>query len=126
MPDFVLSNVDSYRPFPAKDKVTYGAMFLLDFTSSKRLQHFTTERQGQYMLSMINGKVGEPLIIDKPITDGVLIIWSGLSVRDLRSLDIEIPRTGEDEDEWKKRSKEAKEALKNVIKAEKAEAKKKG
>jgi len=104
MPDFVTKDFESFRPFPADDQKTYGLMLRLHSTSAKRLQHFTTERQGLYMLSLLNGKVSEPLIIDKP---------------DIRSLDIEMPRTGEDLDKWKERSKKAKEALKNVIKAEK-------
>lgn len=124
MPDFVLSDMKSYRPFPAKkNKKTFGAMFLLERVAANRLVHYSTQRQGLYMVSVVNGKVSEPVVIDRPINDGVLIIWEGLTLRDLRSMDIEIPRTGEDPDEWKDRAKKAKKALKNVIKAEKIKKK---
>ncbi len=119
MPDFVTSDIESYRTFPADDGVTYGARFVLKNTAAKRLIHFSTERQGSYMMSVVNDKVSEPLVIDKPLTDGILITWGNLTLRDIHALDIVLPRTSEDEKAWKKRSKEAKKALKAAIKREK-------
>ena len=119
MPDFVTSDIESYRTFLADDGVSYGARFVLKNTAAQRLILFSTERQGTYMVSVVNDKVSEPLVIDKPLTDGILITWGNLTLRDIHALDIVLPRTGEDVKAWKKRSKEAKKALKAAIKREK-------
>ena len=121
-PDFYTSNFESFRPFPAKGG-SYGAIFMLDRVSKKRLSYFTTQNQGSYLLSLVNGKPSEPVLIDRTVNDGVLVVWSGMTVRDIRSLEIEMPRTGQDLDEWKKQAKESKKALRNIIVAEKQKKK---
>jgi len=111
MPSFSLIDVETYQPFVAK-KGGFGAIFKLERTAMNRLFHHTAENQGSYMISILNGTVGKPLKIDKPIKDGRLVIWDGLTQRDVHSLDYMVRRDGDTDEEMKARAKAAKIALK--------------
>lgn len=119
VPDYVLSNVVSYQPFLSEKKTSYGGIFNLNDVGKKRLLHFSTQNQGLYMISIINGKVGEPVVIDRPISDGQLVVWDGLTQQDLQRLDTEIPRTDDEPGEWEERAKEAKKVVKEIDKERK-------
>jgi len=111
IPSFSFKDIETYQPFVAKNG-SFGAIFTLGRTALNRLFHHTVENQGSLMISMINGTVSEPLKIDKPIKDGKLVVWNGLTERDIHSLDYSIARDGDTEEEIKARAREAKAALK--------------
>lgn len=118
MPAFATSNFESYKPFPADNGKGYGAVFYLNDQYKKRLFFETSQHQGQYLVSIVNGTVGEAQMIDQPIKDGKLIIWDGITEKDLILIDSKIPRKDDTDEEAAKRAKEAKKAAKKIAQFE--------
>ena len=48
------------------------------------------------------------MLVDKPVTDGLIVIWKRISLDEVRKADLLIPRIGEDPKAWKKRIKDQK------------------
>jgi len=111
MPSFSISDVETYKPFVAKDG-SFGAILNLDRTAIGRLYNHTTQNKGAYMISVVNGNISIPLKIDRPIRDGKLIVWDSLTQQDVYLLDMSIQREGDDADKAKARAKNAKKILK--------------
>jgi hypothetical protein len=61
----------------------------------------------------MNGQAMGVVRVDKPVNDGMLVIWSGVTLKEVRQYDLLLPRIGEDKKKWKTRVKEAKKNLKN-------------
>jgi len=106
IPIISFKDVVAYNPFPADDQNTYGLVLQLSNVAKGRLTHLSTENQGRWLLSQVNGRVVDAVRIDQPVTDGQIVIWKNISSAELRLLDKSIPRIGEDKKTWKKRVKE--------------------
>ena len=114
VPEISSKNIVSFSPFPADDKRTYGLVFKLDGQGTKRLLEATTMNQGKLLLALVNGQPLGVVRIDKPVNDGVIVVWSGVTNQEIKLYDKMAPRIGEDPEEWKKRLKKMKkEAKKN-------------
>ena len=50
--------------------------------------------------------------IDKPVSDGILVIWSGVTEQEVKLYDQIAPRIGEDPKKWKARLKKLKKESK--------------
>ena len=111
IPDFTLTDIATHSPFVAKD-TSYGTIFTLNQRGKHRLYNHTVSNQGYHMISSVNGNLSEPLKIDKPIGDGKLVIWNGLTERDIHQLNFTVPHEGDTADMTKERIKLAKKALK--------------
>ena len=48
------------------------------------------------MITQLNGRVVDGVLIDRQIDDGQLVIWKGVTLADVATLDKALPRTGED------------------------------
>lgn len=101
-------NIVAYRPFPADDGESYGVVFQLDKVGANRLQALSNASRGQLLLAVVNGQVRDAVVIDKPVNDGLLVIWKWITLQEVRQADQLIPRIGEDPKAWKKRLKEEK------------------
>jgi hypothetical protein len=47
------------------------------------------------MVCQAFGRLTDGLLIDQPVNDGMLVIWKGLVLEEIRELDKVIPRIGE-------------------------------
>ena len=112
VPEVSTKDIVSFSPFPADDKTTYGIVFKINAQASRRLQTTTTMHQGKLLLALVNGQALGVVRIDKPITDGMLVIWSGIAQQEIKMYDHVAPRIGEDPKVWKKRLKEMKKQAK--------------
>lgn len=65
---------------------SYGAQFLVEDEWRMRIQQLTTAKKGKTILPTVNGLGMERMVIDRPITDGILVIWSGLNGYDLKMI----------------------------------------
>ncbi|MGB2402982.1 MAG: hypothetical protein ACPIA7_06185 [Akkermansiaceae bacterium] len=112
VPEVSSKNIQACSPFPADDDRTYGMVFKLNAQGSKRLNEVTTMHQGKLLLSLVNGQPLGVVRIDKPVTDGILVIWTGITQQEVKLYDQIAPRIGEDPKQWKARLKQMKKDAK--------------
>lgn len=92
------ANVAWYYPFIAPDK-TFGVAFKLDSRGTNALTSYTSspENHGQLLAAVVHpisqqiGGVRSYLQIDKRVTDGIIVIWSGLTDKHLRVFSARYP-----------------------------------
>lgn len=101
MPIVTHKNIASYHSFMSMQDGSFGVVFTLKKELVNRLYMATVNRQGMLILPVVNGLAFQPLRIDGPITDGKLVIWSGLNGYDLKQIARDI--TPENPDMEKKR-----------------------
>jgi hypothetical protein len=66
------------------------------------LNAISLTQQGKILLAMANGRVVDGVIIDKPVDDGLIVIWKGFTDEEVKQFDEVLPRIG---DEGKKKKK---------------------
>ena len=102
MPEFRAKDIASFNPFPSEVDGSYGIIIKLKGGVVNRLAAITNVNQGRWMISQINGRVVDGIMIDQQVNDGILVIWKGITLGDIALLDAELPRIGE---EGKKKKK---------------------
>lgn len=103
LPEFSNRDVASFSPFPSEfGGDDYGLVLQLKPQVFNRLAAITNASQGKWMISEVNGRVVDGVMIDKQVNDGRMVIWKGVTLNDIAILDKEFPRTGE---EGKKKKK---------------------
>lgn len=105
VPEVGTDDIVAFSPFPADDNKTYGIVFQLSKRAAQRLHASTNLNQGKLLLALVNGQAVGVVKIDKPVTDGLLVIWSGIQQHEIKLYDKLAPRIGEDPKVWKKRLK---------------------
>jgi hypothetical protein len=105
VPEISTHDIVAFSPFPADDQTTYGVLFKLNKRASQRLNASTNLNRGKLLLALVNGQAIGVVRIDKPVTDGMLVIWSGIKENEIKLYDQVAPRIGEDPKTWKKRLK---------------------
>jgi hypothetical protein len=106
MPEVTTKDVASFNPFPSDaGGDDYGIVFKLKDNAAKRFAAITNINQGRWMISQINGRVVDGVLIDKQIDDGFVIIWKGATLADINVFDEALPRIGQ---EGKKKTKKKK------------------
>ncbi|MDG2487266.1 MAG: hypothetical protein P8M65_06140 [Roseibacillus sp.] len=101
----ITKDVVAFRSFPAEDNNSYGIVFQLGKTATNRLRNLSTAHQGKLLLAVVNGQVRDAVVIDKPVNDGLIVIWKWISLAEVKLADQHLPRIGEDPRAWKKRIK---------------------
>lgn len=79
MPSFSDKDIAWFYPFVAEDGQSYGAAFRLIDHKAQELAGITVANQGRLMGTRVLDAPLRAVIIDQPINDGVIVIWSGLS-----------------------------------------------
>ena len=97
MPEISSKDLTAFSPFPADDGVSYGVMFKLKGNAQRRLNAVSTNNQGRWLLAMANGRAVDAVLIDKPVDDGFIVIWQGVTEQEIKQLDKALPRLGEDQ-----------------------------
>ena len=105
VPEISTADIIAFSPFPGDDPNTYGVVFQLSKRATQRLNTSTNLNQGKFLLTLVNGQAVGVVRIDKPVTDGQLVIWSGIKDLEIKMFDQVAPRIGEDPKIWKKRLK---------------------
>lgn len=95
IPDVSSKDLVAFTPFPADDQASYGVVFRMKDTSRNRFAAVTTNNRGRWLICQAFGRVVDAVLIDKPVDDGAIVIWSGLSLEEIRELDKAMPRIGE-------------------------------
>ena len=105
VPEVSTKDIVAFAPFPADDKVTYGVVFQLSKRSAQRINATTNLNRGKLLMATVNGQAIGVVRINAPVTDGKLVIWSGIKADEIKLYDQLAPRIGEDPKIWKKRLK---------------------
>ena len=108
VPEISTRDITAFRSFPSDDGQSYGAVFQLNKVAANRLRTVSTAHRGKFLLAVVNGQVRDAVVIDKPVSDGLIVIWKWITLNEVRQADLLIPRIGEDPKVWKKRIKEQK------------------
>jgi len=94
MPLITQREVRSIYPFPAADG-SEGVYLKLDNHGTGLLQQHTMERRGRTLVVLLNGRQVTNLLVDRPVTDGIVSIPRGLSPEDIALLRAAFPVIGE-------------------------------
>lgn len=103
MPEISTKDIASFSPFPSEVGDGYGVVFRLKPAAANRLSATTAVNLNRWMITMVNGRVVDGVLIDKQINDGMLVIWKGLTLQDTALMDESIPRIGEEGKKKKKK-----------------------
>ena len=79
VPEFTQENVAAFHSFPATNGNGYGVVLRLDFRGTNALDLMTRTRTGEVALALVNGSPVDYLTIDRPVADGVVTIWEGVT-----------------------------------------------
>jgi len=99
--ELTTNDIVAFSPFPAEDPATYGAVFKLSRRGSNRLAALTAANKGRWVVASINGRVVDGVIIDQQVTDGMIVIWQGIGLREVKAFDKQRPRITEKKEKKK-------------------------
>lgn len=85
MPMLALKHFKKFRSF-LNDDGTYGVVLYVNEEYRSRLYTQTLNNVGRKILPVANSVALPPLLIDKGIHDGRLVIWNGLNGYDLKRI----------------------------------------
>lgn len=90
-------DVKAIYPVPAQDG-SFGCVFKLDPHGSINLQTISTQRRGASIVAVVSTKSGThqviDMIIDKPITDGIIFVPRGFTELEMQALSQQFPTLG--------------------------------
>jgi hypothetical protein len=89
-----LKDMTAFSPFPSENGDGYGLVLKLKPNATNRLAAITSANQGRWLISQVNGRSVDGVLIDKPVNDGFIVIWKGITDMDIAVLDKELPRIG--------------------------------
>jgi hypothetical protein len=91
-PELTQRHVRGYYPFLANDGSSFGAAFKLNQNGADTLSTISTTSQGRRLLIVLNGEPVDSIVMDRPIHDGYIVAWGGLTKADLALFDAEFAR----------------------------------
>lgn len=80
---------DGFVPFRAEGG-TFGAAFVLNRHGALKLDQLTTGRQGTSVVASVDMKPVDVMQVDRPIKDGVIVLWKGLGPEHIQYLEKEL------------------------------------
>jgi len=97
MSEISTRDIASFSPFPDElGGSTYGMAIVLKPHVANRLAAVTNANPDKWMAASVNGRIRDAVKIDKQIDDGTLVIWKGVELAEINSLDKTIPRIGKE------------------------------
>lgn len=96
MPLITQREVRAIYPFPAKDG-SQGVYLKLDSHGSGLLQQHTMVRRGGLLVVLLNGKQISNLLVEQPVTDGIVCIPRGLGEEEIAILTTAFPVLGQED-----------------------------
>jgi hypothetical protein len=88
-------DIVSAMTFPASDG-TAGAYFKLDSHGTNLVMQHTFSRRGTFVFVFFNGRQLGDLLIDRPVSDGIITIPSGLTMNDVELIAQAFPPIGKE------------------------------
>lgn len=103
MPEVSTKDIIAFSPFPSEAGGDFGAVFKLKPSVAGRLSAITSANQGRWMITMVNGRAVDGVLIDKQIDDGVIVVWLGITLADIKIFEETMPRIGQEDAKKKKK-----------------------
>ncbi len=91
LPTFTDKDIAWFYPFTAADGVSYGAAFRFKEHAARQLKDVTLVNHGKLLGLRCSDAPLQAVLIDRPIDDGVVVIWSGLQQRHLKEFEKYFP-----------------------------------
>lgn len=104
IPEITTSDIVAYRTFPSETG-DFGIEFQLNDRARKRLYSLSSTHQNKWLVAQANGRVVDAVIIDRPVQDGRIVIWKGISPQEVKALEGTLPYIGETPAQFKQRKK---------------------
>ena len=92
VPEFSQRQISAFEPFPADDGQGNGLLLQLDVSGRNALEAATRTRQGELVLTVVNGVPVDIVQTDRPVADGRFTIWRGVSDETIIEMDKKLPR----------------------------------
>ena len=103
LPEIVTKDIAKFAPFPSQDGEGYGVVLELKSGVKNRWAAITSANINRWVMAMVNGRAVDAVMIDKQITDGVIVIWKGIGEGEIAAFDEMVPRIGEEKPRGKKK-----------------------
>ena len=129
LPEVSHLNIAAFHPFPAASGNGNGVALKLDFRGTNALEVITRTAVGTVLLTKVNGRSTDLVTIDRPVTDGIFTIWSGVPDEVIAEMDKKYPRihqsrsAGDALEMTATTKKEKRDAMRRVQEERKAKAK---
>jgi len=94
-PEFTEKDVAYYYPFNSKNGTTFGVGFKLTPKASEELKGLVINHQGKLLGVRVAPTHQSAVILDRPDTPGVIVVWEGLTQNDLKAIGTIIPHAEE-------------------------------
>lgn len=91
MPSFTDRDMVWFYPFISQDGQSYGAAFRLNEVKTQELTAVTAANQGKLFGTRVVDAPLRAVMIDRPIQDGVVVVWDGLSQDHVKLIATQIP-----------------------------------
>jgi|GEM_PF-411366 len=79
IPSFTDSDIEWFYPFTSGDGQSYGAAFHLKSHAAAELKGLCLTHPGKLLGIRVSGAQFQAVIIDRPVNDGVIVLWQGLT-----------------------------------------------
>lgn len=79
IPLFTDHDIEWFYPFTSRDGKSFGTAFQLKEHAITELRGICLTNQGKLLGARISDAQLQAVIIDRPIDDGILVVWQGLS-----------------------------------------------
>ncbi len=114
-PEIAQNQVVAFSSF-ASEIGDYGLVLQLNRVGRQRLNAVSASNNGKWLIAQANGRIVDAVQIDRAVSDGLIVIWKGISGPEIKGLELMIPRIGDDKKAWKARVKKIKKELKRQAK----------
>ena len=92
-------HITSYSPFTGDDG-EWGCVFRMRRSGSHSLAATCAQKQGHYMLWIVQGKPRGIMKIDHYVDDGYIVAWDGITAEDIKVFDKHFKRIDSIDGEW--------------------------
>jgi len=91
-PSLTQRHIVGYYPFQSNDGSSWGSAFKLNDNGTSTLSTISAAGRGRKLLTVINGEPVDFVVLDRTITDGYIVVWGGLTEKDLALFDKQFKR----------------------------------
>lgn len=88
---FTDKDIEWFYPFTSRDGASFGAAFKLKDHSATELKAITLTAQGKIIGIRCSDAQLSAVLIDRPVSDGVIVMWEGLQQRHLEEFRTKFP-----------------------------------
>lgn len=86
IPEFTDKEVEWFYPFAGNDGSSGGVVFKLGKTGTTRLENLSAQSQGRTLLTMIHPGYDSTVVIDRVVSDGIVVVWERLAPEQIEGL----------------------------------------